>query len=293
MKGIILAGGAGSRLYPLTSVVNKQLLPVYDKPMIYYPLATLMAAGIREVLIITSPKYLESFEQMLGNGSNFGISIQYKTQSRPNGIVEAFLIGENFIGEENVALILGDNIFHGSGLGRKLEAFAASNGANIFAYRVSNPEEYGVIEFDKDFNILSLEEKPLNPKSNYAIPGLYFFEPSVKEAAREVEKSKRGELEILSLLKIYYHAKNLSVTLLPRGTVWLDTGSPKALSDASMFVQIIEERQGHKIACLEELAWRLGWISELKLRNLADSYPNSTYKDYLIKLMNQPIGKNW
>ena len=293
MKGIILAGGAGSRLYPLTSVVNKQLLPVYDKPMIYYPLATLMAAGIREVLIITSPKYLESFEKMLGNGSNFGMSIQYKTQSRPNGIVEAFLIGESFIGEENVALILGDNIFHGSGLGRKLEAFATSNGANIFAYRVSNPEEYGVIEFDKDFNILSLEEKPLNPKSNYAIPGLYFFEPSVKEAAREVEKSKRGELEILSLLKIYYHAKNLSVTLLPRGTVWLDTGSPKALSDASMFVQIIEERQGHKIACLEELAWRLGWITELELRNLADSYPNSTYKDYLIKLMNQPIGKNW
>ena len=293
MKGIILAGGAGSRLYPLTSVVNKQLLPVYDKPMIYYPLATLMAAGIREVLIITSPKYLESFEQMLGNGSNFGISIQYKTQARPNGIVEAFLIGENFIGEENVALILGDNIFHGSGLGRKLEAFAASNGADIFAYRVSNPEEYGVIEFDKDFNILSLEEKPSNPKSNYAIPGLYFFEPSVKEAAREVEKSNRGELEILSLLKIYYHAKNLSVTLLPRGTVWLDTGSPKALSDASMFVQIIEERQGHKIACLEELAWRLGWITELELRNLADSYPNSTYKDYLIKLMNQPIGKNW
>ena len=252
-----------------------------------------MAAGIREVLIITSPKYLESFEQMLGNGSNFGISIQYRTQSRPNGIVEAFLIGENFIGEENVALILGDNIFHGSGLGRKLEAFAASNGANIFAYRVSNPEEYGVIEFDKDFNILSLEEKPSNPKSNYAIPGLYFFEPSVKEAAHQVEKSNRGELEILSLLKIYYHAKNLSVTLLPRGTAWLDTGSPKALSDASMFVQIIEERQGHKIACLEELAWRLGWITELKLRNLADSYPNSTYKTYLINLLDQPIGKNW
>ena len=293
MKGIILAGGAGSRLYPLTSVVNKQLLPVYDKPMIYYPLATLMAAGIREVLIITSPKYLESFEQMLGNGSNFGMSIQYKTQSRPNGIVEAFLIGESFIGEENVALILGDNIFHGSGLGRKLEAFAASNGANIFAYRVSNPEEYGVIEFDKDFNILSLEEKPSNPKSNYAIPGLYFFEPSVKEAAREVEKSNRGELEILSLLRIYYDSKKLSVTLLPRGTVWLDTGSPKALSDASMFVQIIEERQGHKIACLEELAWRLGWITEVKLRSLADSYPNSSYKAYLIKLLDQPIGKNW
>jgi glucose-1-phosphate thymidylyltransferase len=293
MKGIILAGGAGSRLYPLTSVVNKQLLPVYDKPMIYYPLATLMAAGIREVLIITSPKYLESFKQMLGNGSNFGISIQYEKQSRPNGIVEALLIGKSFIGEENVALILGDNIFHGSGLGRKLEAFAASSGANIFAYRVSNPEEYGVIEFDKDFNILSLEEKPSNPKSNYAIPGLYFFEPSVKEVAREVEKSNRGELEILSLLRIYYDAKNLSVTLLPRGTVWLDTGSPKALSDASMFVQIIEERQGHKIACLEELAWRLGWITELKLRNLADSYPNSSYKAYLIKLLDQPIGKNW
>jgi glucose-1-phosphate thymidylyltransferase len=293
MKGIILAGGAGSRLYPLTSVVNKQLLPVYDKPMIYYPLATLMASGIREVLIITSPKYLESFKQMLGNGSNFGISIQYETQSCPNGIVEAFLIGKSFIGEENVALILGDNIFHGSGLGRKLEAFTASNGANIFAYRVSNPEEYGVIEFDKDFNILSLEEKPSNPKSNYAIPGLYFFEPSVKAAAREVEKSNRGELEILSLLRIYYDSKNLSVTLLPRGTVWLDTGSPKALSDASMFVQIIEERQGHKIACLEELAWRLGWITELKLRNLADSYPNSSYKAYLIKLLDQPIGKNW
>ena len=293
MKGIILAGGAGSRLYPLTSVVNKQLLPVYDKPMIYYPLATLMAAGIREVLIITSPKYLESFKQMLGNGSNFGISIQYETQSRPNGIVEAFLIGKSFIGEENVALILGDNIFHGSGLGRKLEAFAASNGANIFAYRVSNPEEYGVIEFDKDFNILSLEEKPSNPKSNYAIPGLYFFEPSVKEAAREVEKSNKGELEILSLLRIYYDAKKLSVTLLPRGTVWLDTGSPKALSDASMFVQIIEERQGPKIACLEELAWRLGWITEVKLRSLADSYPNSSYKAYLIKLLDQPIGKNW
>ena len=293
MKGIILAGGAGSRLYPLTSVVNKQLLPVYDKPMIYYPLATLMAAGIREVLIITSPKYLESFKQMLGNGSNFGISIQYESQSRPNGIVEAFLIGKSFIGEENVALILGDNIFHGSGLGRKLEAFAASNGANIFAYRVSNPEEYGVIEFDKDFNILSLEEKPSNPKSNYAIPGLYFFEPSVKEAAREVEKSNRGELEILSLLRIYYDSKKLSVTLLPRGTVWLDTGSPKALSDASMFVQIIEERQGHKIACLEELAWRLGWITEVNLRSLANSYPNSSYKAYLIKLLDQPIGKNW
>ena len=293
MKGIILAGGAGSRLYPLTSVVNKQLLPVYDKPMIYYPLATLMASGIREVLIITSPKYLESFKQMLGNGSNFGISIQYETQSRPNGIVEAFLIGKSFIGEENVALILGDNIFHGSGLGRKLEAFAASNGANIFAYRVSNPEEYGVIEFDKDFNILSLEEKPSNPKSNYAIPGLYFFEPSVKEAAREVEKSNRGELEILSLLRIYYDSKKLSVTLLPRGTVWLDTGSPKALSDASMFVQIIEERQGHKIACLEELAWRLGWITEVNLRSLANSYPNSSYKAYLIKLLDQPIGKNW
>jgi glucose-1-phosphate thymidylyltransferase len=293
VRGIILAGGTGSRLHPLTSVVNKHLLPVYDKPMIYYPLATLMAAGIREVLLITSPKYLESFEKVLGNGSNFGMSIQYKTQSRPNGIVEAFLIGESFIKKENVALILGDNIFHGSGLGRKLETFAASNGANIFAYRVSNPEEYGVIEFDKDFNILSLEEKPVNPKSNYAIPGLYFFEPSVKEAAREIEKSNRGELEILSLLKIYYHANNLSVTLLPRGTAWLDTGSPKALSDASMFVQIIEERQGHKIACLEELAWRLGWITENKLRNLAESNPNSSYKEYLIKLLDQPIGKNW
>jgi glucose-1-phosphate thymidylyltransferase len=285
MKGIILAGGAGSRLYPLTSVINKQLLPVYDKPMIYYPLATLMAAGIREVLIITSPKYLESFKQMLGNGSNFGISIKYETQSRPNGIVEAFLIGKSFIGEENVALILGDNIFHGSGLGRKLEAFTASNGANIFAYRVSNPEEYGVIEFDKDFNILSLEEKPSNPKSNYAIPGLYFFEPSVKEAAREVEKSNRGELEILSLLRIYYDAKKLSVTLLPRGTVWLDTGSPKALSDASMFVQIIEERQGLKIGCIEEVAYRMGYINKDQLNKLADPLVKSGYGKYLINLV--------
>ena len=286
MKGIILAGGAGSRLYPLTSVVNKQLLPVYDKPMIYYPLATLMAAGIREVLIITSPKYLESFEQMLGNGSNFGISIQYKTQSRPNGIVEAFLIGENFIGEENVALILGDNIFHGSGLGRKLESFAAFNGANIFAYRVSNPEEYGVIEFDKDFNILSLEEKPSNPKSNYAIPGLYFYNNNVIEIAKNLKPSERGELEITDINKVYLEDDELYVSILERGTAWLDTGTFESLMQAGQFVQVIEDRQGLKIGCIEEIAFLQEWISKEQLLSIASEFKNNSYGTYLEMIAN-------
>ena len=293
MKGIILAGGSGTRLYPITKAISKQLMPIYDKPMIYYPLSTLMLAGIKEILIITTPEDNAQFKRLLGDGSQVGCRFEYAIQEVPNGLAQAFVIGEKFIGNDKVALVLGDNIFYGYGLGRQLKTLSEVEGGYVFAYQVSDPERYGVVEFDANNTAISIEEKPANPKSNYAIPGLYFFEPSVKEAAREVEKSDSGEFEILSLLKIYYHAKNLSVTLLPRGTVWLDTGSPKALSDASMFVQIIEERQGHKIACLEELAWRLGWITELELRNLADSYPNSTYKDYLIKLMNQPIGKNW
>jgi len=291
MRGIILAGGVGSRLYPLTYSVNKHLLPVYDKPMIYYPLATLMNSGIKEILLISNPADIPAFKRVLGTGSHLGINLSYESQEEPRGIVEAFLIAEKFIGNENVALILGDNLFHGSGLGRNLADFNEVNGANIFAYRVNNPQDYGVIEFDKNFKILSISEKPSMPISNFAIPGLYFFDSSVKKLAKEVKVSTRGELEIVSLLEIYQDHKNISAHVLPRGTVWLDAGSPKALSDASNFVRIIEERQGYKIACLEEISLRLGLISHSNLKKLVFSYPKSNYQSYLLDLLNHEFEK--
>jgi len=291
MRGIILAGGVGSRLYPLTYSVNKHLLPVYDKPMIYYPLATLMNSGINEILLISNPADIPAFKRVLGTGSHLGIDLRYESQEEPRGIVEAFLIAEKFIGNENVALILGDNLFHGSGLGRNLADLNHVDGAHIFAYRVNNPQDYGVIEFDKNFKIVSIYEKPSAPISNFAIPGLYFFDSSVKKLAKEVKVSTRGELEIVSLLEIYQDHKNISAQLLPRGTVWLDAGSPKALSDASNFVRIIEERQGYKIACLEEISWRLGLISHSNLKKLVLSYPKSNYQSYLLDLLNQEFEK--
>jgi len=293
MRGIILAGGRGTRLFPLTTKINKQLLSVYDKPMIYYPLATLMSSGIKEILIITREEDLPIFREILGDGSKIGISIVYAVQSEPRGIVDAFLIAADFIENERVALILGDNIFHGSGLGRRLEFYSNSKGAHIFAYRVSNPEDYGVIELNEKFEIKSIAEKPALPVSNFAIPGLYFFDSSVKNLAKQVEPSNRGELEITSLLRLYLGQKELSATLLPRGTVWLDTGSPRSLSDAGSFVRIIEERQGYKIACIEEISWRLGWISEDQLRNLAKSYPASDYQEYLLRIVDETVGKDW
>jgi glucose-1-phosphate thymidylyltransferase len=288
-----MAGGLGTRLYPLTLGVNKQLLPVYDKPMVYFPIATLMAAGIREILIIANPGDLDTFARLLGDGSQLGVNFSYKPQHEPKGIAQAFIIGDEFIGEENVALILGDNVFYGSGLGRHLETYTTCIGANIFAYRVSNPSDYGIIQFDESLKILSIEEKPRVPKSNFAIPGLYFFDASVTNVVKSVSESSRGELEIVSLLKEFLAVGNLSVTVLPRGTAWLDTGSVQALNDAGNFVRIIEERQGYKIACLEEISWRMGWITDSDLSQIAGRHASSAYGEYLISLINQSIGKEW
>ena len=281
MRGIILAGGTGSRLWPSTISVSKQLLPVYDKPLIHYPLATLMAAGIREILIITRPEDLESFVKLLGDGSRIGISISYKTQQHPRGLAEAFIIGEEFINGGNCALILGDNIFHGAGLGRQLADFNEIEGANIFAYRVSDPSAYGVVEFETSGKVISIEEKPENPKSKFAVPGLYFYDDKVVDFAKSLQPSFRNELEITDLNNLYLLANQLNVTLLPRGTAWLDTGSPQSLHDAATYVRIMEERQGAKVACLEELAWRMEWISTNDLDNLASSYGGSSYGAYL------------
>lgn len=293
MRGIVLAGGKGSRLHPLTLSVNKHLLPVHDKPMIYYPLATLMAAGIREILIIVNAADLENYKLLLGDGSSLGIAIDYVIQQEPSGIVDAFILGKEFIGNEKIALVLGDNIFHGSGLGRQLESFANCEGANIFAYRVSNPQDYGVVELNENSQVLDLVEKPQNPKSNFAVPGLYFFDASVVEHAPLVEKSIRGELEIISLLKIFLSRNSLNVEILPRGTAWLDTGTPEALMDAGNFVRIIEERQGYKIACLEEISWRMGWISDESLLSLANQHLNSKYAEYLRNLVGSSVSKEW
>jgi glucose-1-phosphate thymidylyltransferase len=288
-----MAGGLGTRLHPLTLGVNKQLLPIYDKPMVYFPIATLMTAGIREILIIANPGDLDTFVRLLGDGSQLGVKFSYKPQHEPRGIAEAFVLGEKFIGEENVALILGDNVFYGSGLGRHLETYTTFTGANIFAYRVSNPSDYGIINFDESLKILSIEEKPKEPKSNFAIPGLYFFDATVKDVVKSVRESSRGELEIVSLLKEYLGMGKLSVTVLPRGTAWLDTGSVQALNDAGNFVRIIEERQGYKIACLEEISWRMGWITDSDLALLASSHSSSTYGAYLGNLIGHSIGKEW
>ena len=284
MKGIVLAGGTGSRLWPITKGVSKQLLPVYDKPLIHYPLGTFFLAGIREILIITTPKDAAAFQRLLGDGSQYGASFNYATQEKPNGLAEAFIIGEKFIASESVALVLGDNIFHGVGLGKQLEELNTKNGATIFAYKVSDPERYGVIEFASDGRVVSIEEKPTNPKSNFAIPGLYFYDDQVVGIAKDVKPSARGELEITAINERYLKSGQLTTKVLERGTTWLDTGTIETLHAASSYVRIIEERQGSKISCLEEIAWRNGWIGQDKLEQLAMEYGTNPYGRYLYSL---------
>ena len=285
MKGIVLAGGTGSRLWPITMGVSKQLLPVYDKPLIHYPLGTLFLAGIREILIITTPEDAIAFQRLLGDGSQYGASFNYATQEKPNGLAEAFIIGERFIGSDDVSLILGDNLFHGVGLGRQLEEITTSGGATIFAYKVTDPERYGVIEFNDTGKVISIEEKPTKPKSNFVIPGLYFYDSQVVEIAKNVMPSKRGELEITSVNEFYLNAERLKVTILERGTTWLDTGTIQSLHAASSYVQIVEERQGSKISCLEEIAWKNHWISDQDLCKLATSFNGNPYGVYLNSLI--------
>jgi glucose-1-phosphate thymidylyltransferase len=285
MKGIILAGGSGSRLWPITRGISKQLMPIYDKPMIYYPLSTLMMAGIDEVLVITTPEYNDQFRALLGDGSHLGMSIEYAVQPSPDGLAQAFIIGEDFIGDESVALVLGDNIFHGTGLGTNLKKNTDIDGAMIFAYHVADPTAYGVVEFDDDFKALSIEEKPTEPKSNYAVPGLYFYDHSVVEIAKTIEPSARGELEISTVNERYLEAGSLSVQVLDRGTAWLDTGTFVSMMQASEYVKVIEDRQGNKIGCIEEIAWRNGWIDDDALATLAAPLAKSGYGVYLQGLL--------
>ena len=287
MRGIILAGGTGSRLWPLTKGVSKQLLPIYDKPLIYYPLATLMSAGIREVLVITTPQDASAFEEVLGNGSQWGIKISFAQQPRPDGLAQAFVIGEKFIGTEGCALVLGDNVFHGPGLGVELQTRTNPDGGTIFAYRVSNPSEYGVVEFDANGKVLSIEEKPREPKSSFAVPGLYFYDNDVVEIAKNVKPSARGELEITAVNSEYLNRGKLTVSILPEGTAWLDSGTFGSLHDASSYVRIVEERQGIKVGCPEEIAWRSGWISESELLQSAESLMKSGYGVYLKSLLDK------
>jgi glucose-1-phosphate thymidylyltransferase len=285
MKGIILAGGSGTRLHPLTLAVSKQLMPVYDKPMIYYPLSTLMAAGIREVLIISTPHDLPHFRKLLGDGSNLGCSFSYAEQPEPNGLAQAFVIGREFIGSDPVALILGDNIFYGRGLGRMLSEHSTPKGGLVFAYHVSDPERYGVVEFDAESRAISIEEKPLKPKSNFAVPGLYFYDNSVVDIAASLEPSPRGEYEITDVNREYLRRGTLHVEILDRGTAWLDTGTFRSLMQAAQFVQVIEERQGLRIGCIEEVAYKRGFIDAEQLRNLARPLVKSGYGEYLLKLV--------
>jgi glucose-1-phosphate thymidylyltransferase len=284
MKGIILAGGTGSRLWPITMGVSKQLLPVYDKPMIHYPLATLMAAGLREILVITTPEDSDSFSRLLGDGSSWGMSIQYAVQPRPEGLAQAFLIAETFLGGDQAALILGDNLFYGPSLGRKLAALTQQSGAHVFAYEVANPSEYGVVEFDDAGVALSVEEKPQEPKSSYAIPGLYFYDESVVDVAKQIRPSARGELEITAVNDYYLQKGTLTVTVLERGTAWLDTGTFRSLQDAGEFVRVMEDRTGTKVGCVEEIAWRNGWLTSDELAKLAQPLLKSGYGDYLLRL---------
>jgi len=284
MKGIILAGGTGSRLWPITKGTSKQLLPVYDKPLIYYPLTTLMSAGIVDILVITTPKDLANFKNLLGDGKKFGINISYEVQTNPNGLADAFIIGEKFIGNQSCSLILGDNIFYGSGLGSQLEKNTNITGALIYAYRVTDPEHYGVVELDTNSQPLSIEEKPKIPKSNFAIPGLYFYDNSVIEIAKNIKPSLRGEIEISSVNLKYLESNNLRVEILPRGTAWLDTGTFNSLHDASAFVRSLQERQGLKIGCPEEVAYRKGFINRAELIILAQEYGSNEYSKYLENL---------
>ena len=286
MKGIILAGGSGTRLYPITKAISKQINPIYDKPMIYYPLSILMLAGIREILIISTPRDLPLFKELLGSGKDFGVKFEYAIQEKPNGLAEAFIIGEKFINKDSCALVLGDNIFYGHGLtGMLKEAEARKDGATIFGYYVTNPQDFGVVEFDKNGKVISLEEKPQNPKSNYAVPGLYFYDNTVVEKAKRVKPSKRGELEITSINEMYLQEDKLHVVNFGRGMAWLDTGTHDALLEAANFVKTIQSRQGVMVACLEEIAYRNGWISKEKVLELTKPLMKSKYGEYLLKII--------
>jgi len=287
MKGIILAGGSGTRLYPITKAVSKQLLAIYDKPMIYYPLSVLMLAGIRDILIISTPRDLPQYQDLLGDGSQLGVSFSYAVQDKPRGLAEAFIVGEEFIGEDNVALVLGDNIFHGHRFSEILERAASlENGATIFGYYVRDPKAFGVVEFDEEGNVLSLEEKPEHPKSNYAIPGLYFYDNSVVDIAKNVEPSDRGELEITSVNEEYLKRKQLKVELLGRGMAWLDTGTHDGLLEASNYIEALQKRQGFFVACLEEIAYNNGWINAETVLELAETLKKTDYGNYLVELIN-------
>jgi glucose-1-phosphate thymidylyltransferase len=285
MRGIILAGGSGTRLYPITKAISKQLMPIYDKPMIYYPLSLLMNAGIREILIITTPEDQAGFQRLLGDGTDVGIEISYAVQPRPEGLAQAFIIGAEFIGEESVALVLGDNIFYGTGLGESLRNNTNPTGGHVYAYHVANPSEYGVVEFDEDGRVISIEEKPVRPKSSYAVPGLYFYDNQVVDIAAKIQPSARGELEITAINDEYLRRGELTVTVLERGTAWLDTGTHASMMQAAEFVRVVEERQGWKIGCIEEVAWRRGFIDAEQLQTLARPLQKSGYGDYLLALL--------
>jgi len=288
MKGIVLAGGSGSRLYPITQAVSKQLLPVYDKPMIFYPLSVLMLAGIKDILIISTPNDIGGYKRLLSDGSKFGINISYEIQPKPEGLAQAFIIGEKFIGKDNVCLILGDNVFYGQGFTPKLKnAVSKKIGATVFGYQVKDPERFGVVEFDQNMRALSIEEKPIQPKSNYAVTGLYFYDNDVIEIAKSIEPSARGELEITCINNVYLQRDNLNVELLGRGFAWLDTGTHDSLLEASHFVQTIESRQGLKVACLEEIALKNGWIDKEQLITFAEAYSKTSYGSYLVELANE------
>lgn len=288
MKGIVLAGGSGTRLYPITKGTSKQLLPVYDKPMVYYPISVLMLAGIKEILLITTPDSIDGFKRLLKNGEDFGVTIEYAIQSEPKGIAEAFILAEEFIGGDSVCLVLGDNIFYGQGFSPKLkQAASLTRGAIVFGYKVKDPERFGVVEFDETMNVLSIEEKPEKPRSKYAVTGLYFYDNKVVEYAKNVEPSERGELEITSINQLYLENDSLTIEILGRGFAWLDTGTYQSLLEASHFVETIEKRQGYKIACLEEIAFRSGWLSKQQLRKSAEPFSKNSYGQYLLGLLDE------